>query len=148
MVAPHDQLAHQTSEAEPSIKRNFHNIRRDRHTRDASTRQAQYGHQQLAKPRANPKPLGAGRRSGRPLRGGFVSMRGISGAVHGLSISSTTTDTNMRDNATPGGMWSGCAGSRSIQPPDFVSQWTFGGCQGGHRHRWSKSTNRCLAAPS
>ena len=36
------------TKAEPSIKRKFHNIRRDRHTRDASTQQAQHGHQRLA----------------------------------------------------------------------------------------------------
>ena len=134
--------------AEPSTKQWFHNIRRDRHKRDASTRQAQHRHQQLIKTNGDPKPIGAGRRSGRPLRRGFVSMRGISEAVTGLSISSTTTDTNMRDYATPGGMWSGCAGSRSFQPTDFVSQWTFGGCQGGHRHRWSKSRNRYQTASS
>ena len=48
MVAPHDQVARQTSEAEPSMNQKFSNIRRDRHTRDASTRQAQHGHQRLA----------------------------------------------------------------------------------------------------
>ena len=31
-------------------KRDFHNIRRPRHARDASTRQAQHWHQQMAKP--------------------------------------------------------------------------------------------------
>jgi hypothetical protein len=102
----------------------------------------------MAKIQGNPKAKRAGGHSGPPLRGGFISMRGISGAVNGLSISSTTTDTNMRDSATPGGMWSGCAGSRSFQPTDFVNQWTFGGGQGGHRRRWSQSTTRCDKAPS
>ena len=46
----------------------------------SSTRQAQHGHQQLAKTNGNPKPIHAGGHSGPPLRGGFVSMRGISGA--------------------------------------------------------------------
>ena len=49
---------------------------------------------------------------------------------------------NKRGSATPGGMWSGCAGSRTFQPADFVSQWTFGVWQGGHRPRWSKPTDR------
>ena len=48
MVDPHDQVAQQTTKAEPSTKQNFRNIRRDRHARPASTRQAQHGHQQLA----------------------------------------------------------------------------------------------------
>ena len=48
MVAPHDHVAQQTSKAEPSTKWEFHNIRRDRQKRDASTRQAQHGHQRLA----------------------------------------------------------------------------------------------------
>ncbi len=51
-------------------------------------------------------------------------------------------------SAMPGGMWSGCAGSRTFQPPGMVNQWTFGGCQGGHRQRWSKSTNRFHITPS
>ena len=80
MVAPHDPVAQQTSQAEPSTKQKFHNIRRDRHKRDASTRQAQHGHQPLAKPRGNSKPSHAGGHSGRPLRGGFVSIRGITKA--------------------------------------------------------------------
>ena len=49
MVAPHRRITRQSSEAEPSTKREFHNIRRDRHKRDASTRQAQHRHQQLVK---------------------------------------------------------------------------------------------------
>ena len=49
MVAPHDHVAQQTSKAEPSTKWEFHNIRRDRHKRDASIRRAQHEHQQLCR---------------------------------------------------------------------------------------------------
>ena len=38
-------------------------------------------------------------------------------------------------------MWSGCAGSRTCQPPGVASKWTFGVYQGGNRPRWSKPTN-------
>ena len=102
MVAPHEQVAQQTSQAEPGTERDFRNIRRDRHKRDASTRQAQHRHQQLAKPRGNSKPLRAGRRSGRPLRGGFVSMRGISGAEPGTErdFRNIRRDRHERDTST------------------------------------------------
>ena len=195
MVAPHEQVAEQTSGAEPGTERDFRNIRRDRHKRDASTRQAQHRHQQLAKPRGNSKPLRAGRRSGRPLRGGFVSMRGISGAEPGTErdFRNIRRDRHLRDastrqaqhrhqqisfpypharadaavrpyaedcapsihkekktvpSATTGGMRSERAGSRSFQPSLVASQESFGGCQGGHRSRWSNSRNRCETAPS
>ena len=49
MVAPQDQIAQQTSQAELGTNQNFRGIRRDRHKRDASTRQAQHRHQQLVK---------------------------------------------------------------------------------------------------
>ena len=102
MVAPHDQVAQQISQAEPCTKREFRNLRRDRHKRDASTRRAQHRHQQLAKPRGNSKPLRAGRRSGRPLRGGFVSMRGISGAEPGTErdFRNIRRDRHKRDAST------------------------------------------------
>ncbi len=41
MVDPHGSIARRASQAEPRTKRDFHPIRRDRHTRDASTRQAE-----------------------------------------------------------------------------------------------------------
>jgi hypothetical protein len=102
MVDPHDQVARQTSQAEPGTEREFRNIRRDRHKRDTSTRQAQHRHQQLAKPRGNSKPLRAGRRSGRPLRGGFVSMRGISQAEPGTErdFRNIRRDRHKRDAST------------------------------------------------
>ena len=46
MVDPHSHKTQQASEAEASTQRDFHNIRRDRHKRDASTRQAQHARQQ------------------------------------------------------------------------------------------------------
>ncbi|MFY8052331.1 MAG: hypothetical protein ACOVP2_06925 [Armatimonadaceae bacterium] len=42
----------------------------------------------------------------------------------------------------PGGMWSGCAGSRSFQPTEIASQHVIGVYQGGHRPRWSNGTAR------
>ena len=53
------------------------------------------------------------------------------------SIGPSTTNQMTPPNATPGGMWSGCAGSRTFQRPGVASQSTFGVWQGGHRHRWS-----------
>jgi len=38
--------------------------------------------------------------------------------------------------ATPGGMWSGRAASRTGQLSDTASQHPFGGWQGGHHPRW------------
>ena len=40
-------------------------------------------------------------------------------------------------NAMPGGMWSGCAGSRTFQPTTAANQHIIGVYQGGHRPRWS-----------
>ena len=45
MVDPHGGITRQTSQAEPITKQKFRNIRRDRHKRDASIRQAQHQHQ-------------------------------------------------------------------------------------------------------
>ena len=90
----------------------------------------------------------AGGHGGPPLRRGFVSKRGISEAVNRVSISSITTDAIQHYSATPGGMWSGCAGSRTCQPPGVGSKCSFGGCQGGHRPRWSSPTNRHQTGPS
>jgi hypothetical protein len=95
----------------------------------------------MAKSQGDPKPKHAGGHSGPPLRRGFVSINGQIGTVNRFSISFITVGTNKRESATPGGMWSGCAGSRTFQPPGVASKWTFGGCQGGHRPRWSSSTN-------
>ena len=142
MVAPHGCITRQTSEAEPSSNQKFHNIRRARRTRDTSTRRAQHYHQQMAKSQGDPKPKSAGGHSGPPLHRGFVSINVRIGTVYRVSNSSITVGTNKRESATPGGMTSGCAGSRTCQPPGIASKWTFGVCQGGHRHRWSNQTNR------
>ena len=128
-------------------ERDFHNIRRDRHERDASSRQAQHWHQQMAKSQGDPKPRHAGGHSGPPLRRGFVSINGQIGTVNRVSISFITVGTNKRESTTPGGMTNGCAGSRTFQPPGVASKWTFGGCQGGHRPRWSIPTNRHETSP-
>ena len=42
MVDPQECITRQTSKAEPGTERNFRDIRRDRHKRDASTRHAQH----------------------------------------------------------------------------------------------------------
>jgi hypothetical protein len=56
MVAPHIQLALPPSPAEPSTTQKFPNIRRDRQTRDATTRQAQHVHKQLTSTSTSTKP--------------------------------------------------------------------------------------------
>lgn len=90
----------------------------------------------------------AGGHSGQPVHRGFVSIIGHIGTVNRVSISSITVGTNKRNNATPGGIWSGCAGSRTFQPPGVASKSTFGVCQGGNRPRWSSQTIRCQTGPS
>ena len=68
-------------------------------------------------------------------------MRGISEAVNRFSISVSKPNTNKRDIAMRGGMWSGWAASRTGQLSDTESQLTFGGYQGGHRPRWPLPTS-------
>ena len=60
----------------------------------------------------------------------------------------STTNQIPPPNATPGGLWSGCAGSRTFQPTGVTSHGSFGVWQGGHRHRWSQSRNQSDKAPS
>ena len=101
---------------------------------------AQLAARNIRNPHINKVPLHAGGHSGPPLRRGFVSINGHIEAVNRFSISSTAR-TNVAARRQ-GGMWSGCAGSRTFQPADFVSHWTFGVWQGGHHPRWSKPTDR------
>ena len=69
----------------------------------------------------------AGGHSGPPLRRGFVSLNGRIEAVNRFSISVSKPNTNKRDIAMRGGMWSGWAASRTGQLSDTESQLTFGG---------------------
>jgi hypothetical protein len=69
----------------------------------------------------------AGGHSGPPLRGGFVSLNGRIEAVNRFSTSVSKPNTNKRDIAMHGGMWSGWAASRTGQRSDTESQLTFGG---------------------
>jgi hypothetical protein len=101
----------------------------------------------MAKSQGEPKPKHVGGHSGPPLRRGFVSINGRIGTVNRVSISFITVGTNKSESATPGGMWSGCAGSRTCQPPGGATKWTFGGCHGGNRLRWSIPTNRHETSP-
>jgi hypothetical protein len=47
-------------------------------------------------------------------------------------------------------MLSGCAASRTVQLSDTASQYTFGGCQGGHHPRWQNPSRvlKALQSPS
>ena len=100
MVAPQDSITQQTNEAEASSKQNFRFIRRARHKRDASTRQAQYA----VIPNDNGKahPIRAGGHSGPPLRGGFVSIKDIikTGSTTKQSIRNARRDRHKRDAST------------------------------------------------
>ena len=76
MVDPHMELALPPSPAEPDGSRILRNIRRPRHTHDASTDAS--GNPFPARQASSQYPTGtfscAGGHSGPPLRGGFVSL--------------------------------------------------------------------------